>query len=41
MPPSAVARAHSAAFPDVLVTSAETRGGIDGLRAAVVGDAQV
>jgi GTP-binding protein len=33
------ARKHAAAFPQVLATSAETRDGIDALRAAVVEDA--
>jgi len=35
------ARKHSAAYPDILVTSAETKLGIDELRAAVLGDAAV
>ena len=34
------ARRHAAAFPDVLVTSAETKLGIDDLRAAVLADAE-
>ena len=37
----AEARKHSAAFPDVLVTSAEKGMGIDDLRTAVLGDAEV
>ena len=37
----AEARKHSAAFPDVLVTSAETKLGIEELRTAVLSDAEV
>ena len=37
----AEARKHTAAFPDVLVTSAETKLGIDELRTAVLGDAGI
>ena len=37
----AVARRHSAAFPELLATSAETRAGIDALRAAVLEDASL
>jgi GTP-binding protein len=37
----AEARKHSAAFPDVLVTSAEKGMGIAELRAAVLTDAQI
>jgi GTP-binding protein len=37
---TAEARKHAAAFPEVLVTSAETGLGIDDLRAAVLGDAE-
>ena len=35
----AAARQHSAAYPELLATSAETRAGIDALRAAVLEDA--
>ena len=38
---SAAARAHSAAFPIVAATSAETRMGIDALRAAVLADSEL
>ena len=37
----AEARKHSAAFPELLVTSSETRQGIDDLRAAVLADAEL
>ena len=37
----AEARKHSAAFPEILVTSAETKLGIEELRAAVLADAEV
>jgi GTP-binding protein len=36
---SAEARKHSAAYPELLATSAETKTGIDALRAAVLEDA--
>ena len=35
------ARKHSAAFPDLLVTSAESKAGIEQLRVAVLSDAQI
>ena len=38
---AAEARKHSAAFPELIATSAETKEGIDALRAAVFGDAQI
>jgi len=38
---SAEARKHAAAFPVVLATSAETKQGIEQLRAAVLGDSEV
>jgi GTP-binding protein len=38
---AAEARKHSAAFPELLATSAETKEGIDALRAAVLEDADV
>jgi GTP-binding protein len=37
----AEARKHAAAYPEVLVTSSEVKLGIEDLRAAVLGDAQV
>jgi GTP-binding protein len=37
----AEARKHPAAYPEVLVTSSEVKLGIEDLRAAVLGDAQV
>jgi GTP-binding protein len=37
----AEARKHSAAYPDLLVTSSETKLGIDALRAAVLADAEL
>lgn len=37
----AEARKHAAAFPDVLATSAETKDGIEALRAAVLEDAAI
>jgi GTP-binding protein len=37
----AAARKHAAAFPQVLATSAETKEGIEALRAAVVDDAEI
>jgi GTP-binding protein len=37
----AEARKHSAAYPDVMVTSSETGLGIAEIRAAVLGDAEV
>ena len=37
----AEARKHPAAHPEVLATSAETKGGIEALRAAVLADAEV
>ncbi len=37
----AEARRHPAAYPEVLVTSSETRLGIDALRAAVLNDAEI
>ncbi len=38
---SAEARKHAAAYPQVLATSAETKQGIEQLRAAVLGDSEV
>ena len=37
----AEARKHPAAYPVVLVTSSEMKMGIDALRAAVLGDAEI
>ena len=38
---AAETRRHSAAFPEILLTSAETRLGIDALRAAVLADTEI